>query len=48
MKPANPWYRVLYVQVLLAIALGVAIGFLYPAMGAATSRLVTGLFSSSR
>lgn len=28
-----PWYRVLYIQVILAVALGIAIGFLYPQLG---------------
>ncbi|RBP16512.1 aerobic C4-dicarboxylate transport protein [Roseiarcus fermentans] len=29
-KPAKPWHRVLYVQVLIAIALGAAVGILIP------------------
>src|ERR1700733_8640948 len=29
----QPWYKVLYVQVLIAIALGVAIGYFYPDLG---------------
>src|ERR1700745_1704459 len=29
----QPWYRILYVQVLIAIALGVLIGYFYPALG---------------
>jgi len=29
-KPAKPWYRVLYVQVLIAIALGALVGWLWP------------------
>jgi aerobic C4-dicarboxylate transport protein len=28
-----PWYRILYVQVLIAIALGIAIGYFYPDLG---------------
>jgi aerobic C4-dicarboxylate transport protein len=37
-RPANhrfhqPWYRILYVQVLIPIALGVFIGFSYPDLG---------------
>jgi hypothetical protein len=37
-RPANhrfrqPWYRILYVQVLIAVALGVFIGFSYPDLG---------------
>jgi len=36
-KPAphhrTPWYKILYVQVLIAIGLGVAIGYFYPQIG---------------
>jgi aerobic C4-dicarboxylate transport protein len=33
-RPArHPWYTVLYIQVLIAIALGIAIGHLYPDLG---------------
>lgn len=28
--PTKPWYRVLYVQVLIAIALGAAVGIMVP------------------
>ena len=35
----QPWYRVLYVQVLLAVALGVAVGWLDPALGVALKPL---------
>src|SRR6201987_335234 len=31
--PHQPWYRILYVQVLIAIALGVLIGYFYPDLG---------------
>jgi aerobic C4-dicarboxylate transport protein len=31
--PAKPWYRVLYVQVLIAIVLGVLVGWLFPTVG---------------
>ncbi|WP_024517697.1 dicarboxylate/amino acid:cation symporter [Bradyrhizobium sp. Tv2a-2] len=31
--PHQPWYRILYVQVLIAIALGVLIGHFYPDLG---------------
>ena len=31
--PRLPWYRQLYVQVLIAIALGVGIGHFFPDMG---------------
>src|SRR5579884_685551 len=27
------WYRILYVQVLIAVAIGIAIGFFWPALG---------------
>ena len=29
-KPAQPWYKVLYIQVLIAIVLGIAVGVLFP------------------
>src|SRR5262245_30977286 len=29
----KPWYTVLYIQVLIAIAIGIAIGHLYPQFG---------------
>src|SRR5215472_9934416 len=29
----RPWYRVLYIQVLIAIALGIALGYFYPKAG---------------
>jgi aerobic C4-dicarboxylate transport protein len=29
-KGRKPWYRILYVQVLVAIALGVALGHFWP------------------
>ena len=31
--PKKPWYKVLYLQVLIAVALGIAVGWLYPAFG---------------
>jgi len=31
--PAKPWYRILYVQVLLAIVLGAILGWLFPEFG---------------
>jgi aerobic C4-dicarboxylate transport protein len=42
MKTHRRWYGILYVQVLLAIALGVAVGFLYPTMGTALKPLGDG------
>src|SRR3974390_2228696 len=32
-KPAKPWYKILYGQVLLAIVLGAILGWLFPAFG---------------
>jgi len=32
-RPHRPWYRILYVQVLIAIALGILIGYFYPDPG---------------
>ena len=32
-SPAIPWYRVLYVQVLIAVALGIGVGVLFPDFG---------------
>ena len=31
--PRKPWYRVLYIQVLIAVALGIAVGYFFPAFG---------------
>jgi aerobic C4-dicarboxylate transport protein len=31
-RPAKPWYKVLYVQVLIAILLGVVVGWLWPGL----------------
>ena len=31
-KPAKPWYKILYVQVLFAILLGIVVGWLWPAL----------------
>ncbi len=31
-KPSKPWYKVLYVQVLIAIVLGALVGWLWPAL----------------
>jgi aerobic C4-dicarboxylate transport protein len=33
MAPRKPWYKVLYIQVLIAIVLGALIGWLWPAFG---------------
>src|SRR5271163_3523699 len=32
-KPAKPWYKILYVQVLIAIILGIIVGWLFPEIG---------------
>jgi len=40
--PRKPWYAVLYIQVLIAIALGILVGHLYPATGAALKPLGDG------
>ena len=37
--PHKPWYTVLYIQVLIAIALGVAVGHFYPQTGNALKPL---------
>src|ERR1700688_1845808 len=42
MKTHRRWYGILYVQVLLAIAMGVAVGFLYPTFGTALKPLGDG------
>lgn len=32
-RKGRPWYRVLYIQVLIAVALGIAVGYFFPAFG---------------
>ncbi|MBV8900638.1 MAG: dicarboxylate/amino acid:cation symporter, partial [Verrucomicrobia bacterium] len=32
-SPRKPWYRILYIQVLLAVAVGIVIGYLFPGFG---------------
>src|SRR5580704_8395279 len=32
-RPRQAWYRILYVQVLIAIALGILIGYFFPDLG---------------
>src|SRR5467141_3165659 len=41
----RPWYRILYVQVLIAIALGVLIGYFYPDLGKELKPLGDGFIS---
>src|SRR6201982_832228 len=42
---SRPWYRILYVQVLAAIVLGVAIGHFFPPPGAALKPLGDGFIA---
>src|SRR4051794_21546056 len=44
-KPRRPWYTVLYIQVLLAIAVGVLIGHYFPHAGAALKPLGDGFIA---
>jgi aerobic C4-dicarboxylate transport protein len=44
-RPAHPWYSILYVQVLIAIALGILIGHLYPDLGKAMKPLGDGFIA---
>jgi len=41
----QPWYRILYVQVLLAIAIGVTLGYFYPDAGKAMKPLGDGFIA---
>src|SRR6201989_1043120 len=41
----QPWYKILYVQVLIAIGLGVAIGYVYPDLGKALKPLGDGFIA---
>jgi aerobic C4-dicarboxylate transport protein len=38
-KPAQPFYRILYVQVLMAVAAGILLGYFFPALGKAMQPL---------
>ena len=44
-RPHQQWYKILYVQVLIAIALGIAIGHLYPTLGKQLKPLGDGFIS---
>jgi len=44
-KPRRPWYTVLYIQVLLAIAVGVLIGHYFPHAGVALKPLGDGFIA---
>src|SRR3984885_8132610 len=41
----QPWYKVLYVQVLIAIALGIAVGYFYPDLGKSLKPLGDGFIA---
>jgi aerobic C4-dicarboxylate transport protein len=41
----RPWYTVLYIQVLVAIAIGIAVGYFYPATGTALKPLGDGFIA---
>jgi len=43
--PPRPWYTILYVQVLLAIAIGILIGHFFPEIGVAFKPLGDGFIS---
>jgi len=43
--PRKPWYTVLYIQVLIAIALGILVGYFYPNTGKALKPLGDGFIS---
>ena len=44
-RASRPWYRVLYPQVLLAIAVGVALGYYFPDIGKAMKPLGDGFIA---
>ena len=41
LQPHRPWYSILYIQVLIAIAIGILIGHFYPNTGKALKSLGT-------
>jgi len=41
----NPWYSILYIQVLIAIAIGIAVGYFYPKAGVALKPLGDGFIA---
>src|SRR5258708_5281372 len=43
--PRQPWYSILYIQVLIAIALGILIGYYYPNFGKALKPLGDGFIA---
>jgi aerobic C4-dicarboxylate transport protein len=40
--PRSPWYRILYIQVLIAVAVGIAVGYFFPDQGKALKPLGDG------
>src|SRR5256714_5431066 len=44
-RPRRPWYTVLYIQVLIAIAIGIVIGYRYPDLGKALKPLGDGFIA---
>jgi aerobic C4-dicarboxylate transport protein len=44
-RASHPWYTVLYVQVLIAIALGILVGYFYPDLGKALKPLGDGFIA---
>ena len=47
-RPSRPWYAILYVQVLIAIAIGVAIGYFDPKLGVQLKPLGDGFIALIR
>ena len=43
--PRKPWYRILYIQVILAVILGIVVGKLYPAFGKSLKPLGDGFIN---
>jgi len=39
---AAPWYKVLYIQVIIAIVIGIAVGYFFPETGVSLKRLDDG------
>src|SRR3981081_707808 len=44
-RHSRPWYTILYVQVLIAIAIGIAVGYYYPDLGKQLKPLGDGFIS---
>src|ERR1051325_5038506 len=44
-KTSRPWYRVLYIQVLIAIAIGILVGYYFPDTGKAMKPLGDGFIA---